>query len=224
MSLSQRLITFTLKAITSLICRIEDTEIERVPDHGPFIIYTNHINILEIPIIYTRLQPRHVYGLVLAERWRNPILRWILNTTQAIPIRRASADVTAMRKGLEVLARGDIIAISPEGTRSHDGILQTALPGVILLALHANVPLLPIAYHGAEKWLENLSRLQRTDFHIRVGNMVKLVARGERVTHAVRQQMVDELMTQLAALLPEDQRGKYAEYTVKSSSYLTTIS
>ena len=63
MTLSQRLIVGTLKGITSLICRIDDAELEKVPTHGPLIIYTNHVNILEIPIIYTHLQPRRVHGM-----------------------------------------------------------------------------------------------------------------------------------------------------------------
>jgi 1-acyl-sn-glycerol-3-phosphate acyltransferase len=222
-SLLQRLIVVTLKATTSLICRIDDTELRQVPAQGPLIIYTNHVNILEIPIIYTHLQPRHLHGLVLAERWNNPILSWILDATQAIPIHRASADVTAIRKGLEVLKRGEILVISPEGTRSHDGVLQPAHPGVILLALHSAAPLLPIAYHGAENWREMLFGLRRTDFHIRVGKPFHLATHGEKMTHDVRQQMLDELMLQLAGLLPHEFRGKYAGLPANSSSYLTYV-
>jgi 1-acyl-sn-glycerol-3-phosphate acyltransferase len=220
-SLSQRLIVGTLRAITNLICRIDDAELRRVPQNGPLIIYTNHVNILEIPIIYTRLQPRRVHGLVLAERWRNPVLRWMLDVTQTIPIQRASADVKAIRKGLEMLARGEIIIISPEGTRSHDGTLQPAHPGVILLALHSAAPLLPIAYYGSEKWHENLSRLRRTDFHIRVGKPLRLVTHEEKVTHGVRLQMLDALMQQLSGLLPAEYRGAYAALSQDRSPYLT---
>lgn len=221
MSLSQRLIVVTLKAITSLICRIDDAELKRVPQNGPLIIYTNHVNILEIPIIYTHLQPRRVHGLVLAERWRNSILGWMLDSTETIPIQRATADIEAIRKGLEVLAKGEILIISPEGTRSHDGRLQPAHPGVVLLALHSAAPLLPIAYFGSEKWHENISRLRRTDFHIRVGKRIHLVTHGEKVTHGVRQEMLDELMRQLSELLPEEYRGNYTGYPVDDSTYLT---
>jgi len=220
-SLSQRLIVVTLKAITNLICRIDDAELKRVPQNGPLIIYTNHVNILEIPIIYTHLQPRRVHGLVLAERWRNSILGWMLDSTETIPIQRATADIEAIRKGLEVLAKGEILIISPEGTRSHDGRLQPAHPGVVLLALHSAAPLLPIAYFGSEKWHENISRLRRTDFHIRVGKRIHLVTHGEKVTHGVRQEMLDELMRQLSELLPEEYRGNYTGYPVDDSTYLT---
>ena len=130
---------------------------------------------------------------------------------------------SAIRKGLEVLKRGEILVISPEGTRSHDGVLQPAHPGVILLALHSAAPLLPIAYHGAENWHEMLFGLRRADFHIRVGKLFQLVTHGEKMTHGVRQQMLDELMHQLAGLLPHEFRGKYAGLPAKSSSYLTYV-
>lgn len=220
MSFSHSFIVTSLKAITSLICRIDAAELKRVPGSGPLIIYTNHVNILEIPIIYTRLQPRKVHGMLLAERWNMPILRWMLDVTETIPLHRDEADIDAIHKGLEVLARGESIVISPEGTRSHDGKLQPAHPGVVLLALHSRASLLPVAYFGAENWQENLKHLKRTDFHLRVGKLFHLDERGNKVTRDVRTRMMDELMYQLAQLLPPEYRGYYAEASASSQKYL----
>ena len=220
MSFSHRLIVVSLKAITGLTCRIDDQELERVPQQGPLIIYTNHVNILEIPIIYTHLQPRKVHGMLLSERWNIPILRWMLSVTEAIPLHRAEADIDAIRLGLEVLGKGRTIIISPEGTRSHDGKLQPAHPGVVLLALHSHALLMPVAYYGAENWQENLSHHSRTDFHVRVGQAFHLDDHGERVTHTVRQRMMDEMMFQLASLLPAENRGYYSDLSQANKKYL----
>ena len=220
MSLSYRFIVLFLKAITSLICRIDAAEAKLIPQHGPLIIYTNHVNILEIPIIFTRLQPRKVHGMLLAERWDIPLLSWMLEVTESIPLHRSEADITAIRKGLEVLKRGEILVISPEGTRSHDGQLQQAHPGVVLLALHSQAPLLPVAYYGAEGWKENISHVKRTDFHMKVGRPFRLDAMGEKATHQVRQRMMDEMMVQLAQLLPPEYRGYYAGVPEEGEKYL----
>ncbi len=220
MSLSYRIIIVSLKTVTSLICRIDGAELEQVPMHGPLIIYTNHVNILEIPIIFTRLQPRNVHGVVLAERWNNPLLRWMLDVTETIPLHRGEADFAAIRQSLKVLDEGRIIVIAPEGTRSHDGKLQPAHPGVVLLALHSRAPLLPVAYFGAEKYKENLTRLKRTDFHLRVGKPFHLEEHGDKVTRVVREKMVDEMMYQLAAVLPPEYRGYYTDTSTASESYL----
>jgi 1-acyl-sn-glycerol-3-phosphate acyltransferase len=176
---SQRIIVSTFKGITGLICRIDDAQLINVPNQGPLIIYTNHVNILEIPIIYTHLQPRHVHGLLLAERWNIPILNFVLDVTETIPLQRGEADIDAIHQSLEFLKKGDMLVIAPEGTRSHDGILQPAHPGVVVLALHSGAPLIPVVFYGAENYTENLSRLKRTDFHIRVGRPFHLDAGGE---------------------------------------------
>jgi 1-acyl-sn-glycerol-3-phosphate acyltransferase len=220
---SQRIIVGTLKGITHLICRIDDVELDQVPRQGPLIIYTNHVNILEIPIIYTQLQPRRVHGMLLAERWKLPVLNWALDVTETIPLQRGVADIDAIRTGLQALEKGEIIIIAPEGTRSHDGILQPAHPGVVLLALHSGAPLLPVVSFGAEKYTENLSRLKRTDFHLRVGKIFHLEAGGEKVTRQVREKMMLEMMWQMASLLPAQYRGGYGEGSGASTRYIEFV-
>jgi 1-acyl-sn-glycerol-3-phosphate acyltransferase len=217
---SQRFIVSASKGITGLICRIDDAALEKVPKQGPLIIYTNHVNILEIPIIYTRLQPRRVHGMLLAERWNIPILSWALDVTETIPLRRGEADIDAIRIGLNALEKGDMLIIAPEGTRSHDGVLQPAHPGVVLMALHSGAPLMPVAFYGAENYTQNLSRLKRTDFHFRVGRPFHLDAGGEKVTRLVREKMMEEMMYQLASLLPMQYRGGYAEATEAEARYI----
>jgi 1-acyl-sn-glycerol-3-phosphate acyltransferase len=217
---SQRLVVGIFKVITSLICRIDDAQLEKVPRHGPLIIYTNHVNILEIPIFYTHLLPRCTHVMALAERWENPFFHWLLDMAEAIPLHRGEADITAIHKGLEVLEKGEILIIAPEGTRSHDGKLQSAHPGVVLLALHSHAQLIPVAFYGAERYKENLSRLKRTDFHLQVGKTFRLETRGEKVTQQVREKIMEEMMYQLAGILPPEYRGRYADSSAATTRYI----
>jgi 1-acyl-sn-glycerol-3-phosphate acyltransferase len=219
-SVAHWLIVKLSKGLTGLICRIDDKELERVPRQGPLIIYTNHVNILEIPIIYTHLQPRKVHGMLLAERWKIPVVNWALDVTQTIPLHRGEADLQAVRMGLQALGKEEMLIIAPEGTRSHDGKLQPAHPGVVLLALHSGGTLLPVGFYGAENYTENLRKLKRTDFHLRVGRPFHLDARSERVTREVRQAMVEEMMYQLALVLPLEYRGNFADGSVATQKYL----
>jgi 1-acyl-sn-glycerol-3-phosphate acyltransferase len=219
-SLSQRLIVLFFKSLAGLLARIDDAELDRVPAHGPLIVYTNHVNLLEIPIIYTHLQPRRVHGMLLAERWKIPVINWALDVSETIPLHRGEADIPAIKQGLFLLNERETLVIAPEGTRSHDGRLGEAHPGVVLLALHSHASLIPVAYFGAEKWKEALRRLRRVDFHLRVGRPFHLESGGEKVTGRVRRQMVDEMMFQLAELLPERYRGVYSDQTQASTRYL----
>ncbi len=136
---------------------------------------------------------------------------------------RGEADMQALRSSLALLKRGYIFALSPEGTRNHTGILIRARPGVVTLALHSGAALMPIAHWGGECFGYNLTHLKRTDFHVRVGEAFTLKVKVGRVTRQARQQMVDEMMYRLAALLPEAFRGVYADLESATEKYINPV-
>ena len=220
MTLTYRVATSTIKALTRLLCRVDNAQLARVPDQGPLIIVANHVNFLEVPLLYTHLQPRPVTGFAKAETWDNAALGALFDLGGAIPLRRGEADIAALRQALKALEVGQILAVAPEGTRSGHGRLQPGHPGVVFLALRSGAPLLPVAYYGGELFWRNLPRLRRTDFHIVVGQPFYLDADGVKVTRQVRQQMVDEIMYQVAALLPPAYRGVYSNLSAATEAYL----
>jgi 1-acyl-sn-glycerol-3-phosphate acyltransferase len=205
------------------MCHIDAPDLKKIPKNGPLIIYSNHTGQIEVPLMFSHLQPRPLTGLAKVETWDGWFLRWVFNLWGAIPIRRGEADIEAMRKSLDALEKGYILAIAPEGTRNKTGILNKAYPGVITLAMRSGAPLLPVVHWGGEKFLSNLKHLKRTDFHIRVGEPFKFDAGKERITRDIRQQMTDEMMYRLAALLPEYYRGAYADLENATSAYLSNL-
>jgi 1-acyl-sn-glycerol-3-phosphate acyltransferase len=80
---------------------------------------------------------------------------------------------------------------------------------------------LPVVYYGAERYRDNLRRLRRTDFHIVVGEPFYVDVGGVKVTRQVRRQIVDEIMYQMAALLPPAYRGVYSDLNTATEKYLT---
>ncbi len=220
MSLAQQFLVTLFRGLTGIMYRIDDAELERVPAQGPMILVTNHVHIFEIPVIYSRLQPRVVHGLVLASRWKNPIVAWGLNACGTIPLERGGINLDGMRRALDALKAGEFLIIAPEGTRSSTAQLQNGHQGIVPLALKSGAPLLPVAYYGGEHYKANLKRLRRTDFHLAVGTPFRLASHGDSVTSAVRQQMVGEVMYRLAAILPEAYRGKYAQLRLATQEYL----
>jgi len=209
----------TARSLTRLLCRIDDHSLKQVPQQGPLIIVCNHINALEVPIVFPRLQPRPVTGFAKSETWDNPILGPLFDIWDVIPIRRGQPDITALRQGLKVLEDGKILAITPEGTRSGDGRLQQGHPGVVMLALHSGAPILPLVYYGNEDFHHNLRHLRRTDFRIRVGKPFQIEI-PKKVTTEMRRKITDEIMYQMAVLLPPQYRGVYSDMSAVSSEYL----
>lgn len=220
MTLTQRSVKSSIKCLTRILCRVDDAQLTRVPAHGPLILVANHINFLDVPLIYAHLYPRPVTGFAKIETWDNTFLGFLFSLYGAIPLRRGEADVEAFRRGLAVLEAGHILAVAPEGTRSGHGRLQRGHPGVVMLALRSGAPLMPMAHYGGENLRRNLIRLRRTDFHIAVGRPFYLNADGIKMTREVRQQMADEIMCQLAALLPPAYRGHYSNLAAATETYL----
>jgi 1-acyl-sn-glycerol-3-phosphate acyltransferase len=220
-TLTHRIVTSTIKQVTRIICQVDDTQLARVPAHGPLILITNHVNFLEVPVLYTHLQPRPVTGFVKAENLNHPFLGPLLfRVWEGIPLERGEADIQAFRQALQALDEGRILAVAPEGTRSGHGRLQQGHPGTAFVALRSGAPILPIAFYGGEAFWNNMSHLRRTNFHITVGRPFYVNASGVRVTREIRHQMADEIMYQLAALLPPAYRGFYSDLRQASETYL----
>jgi 1-acyl-sn-glycerol-3-phosphate acyltransferase len=210
MSLSRRFLVALFRGLSDAVFRVHAEPLTSVPAQGPLIIVMNHINILEIPLIYARLQPRPVHGLVLADHWKNPLVAWGLNACGSIPLQRVGGNLASFKKALDTLSAGEILLIMPEGTRSGNGQLQHAHPGVVLLALKSQAPVLLLVTHGGEKYKQNLKKLRRTDFYIALGKPFTLKAGNGALDSQARMQMLDELMYRMAALLPPEYRGVYA--------------
>lgn len=209
-----------IRCLVRIACRVDDRELARVPRQGPLLLLGNHINLLDAPVLLSHLLPRPLVVFAKVETWNNPLFALLFNMWEAIPLRRGEADLAALRSGLAVLEAGRILSIFPEGTRSRDGRLRPAHPGVVMLALHSGAPILPAAHYGVEQVKGNLMRLRRTDVHVVVGQPFYLDAGGATVTRSVRQQMADEIMYQIAALLPPEYRGHYANLAAATETYL----
>jgi 1-acyl-sn-glycerol-3-phosphate acyltransferase len=215
-----RLVNFTFKRIVRTLCRVDDSQWHKIPEAGPLLLVVNHINFIEVPVAYTHLLPRPITGFVKAENWDKTFTRWLFELWGAIPLHRGEADITAVRAGLAALAQGKILVVAPEGTRTGDGRLRPGQPGIVTMALKSNVAVLPVAYYGHQHFWSNVRRLRRTDFHLAVGRPFYLIRGNSRITKRIRQQMVDEIMYQLAQLLPAECRGHYADLSAASQTFL----
>ena len=89
-----------------------------------------------------------------------------------------------------------------------------------MMALLSGSPILPLAHYGHEAYKQNLRKLRRTDFHAVVGEPFMLRKPDHKANSKVRQKMVDEIMFQLARLLPQGYRGVYADLSQATEDYI----
>jgi 1-acyl-sn-glycerol-3-phosphate acyltransferase len=234
MKAASRVVTPVVRFMLGLVCRVDASELRKVPGRGPLIIVTNHINFLEVPLLMAHILPRDAIGIVKQETWNNPLLGALADVWEAIAIDREGTDLKAMRDALGVLERGAILIVAPEGTRSGDGRLRKGHGGVVQLALRSGAPILPIAHYGGEKFWHNAKAFKRTEFVFRVGTPYRLrvpalrvpadeqpaagnsvspdnPSRLSSVSRSVREEMTESVMNSLSLLLPPQYRGVYAE-------------
>jgi 1-acyl-sn-glycerol-3-phosphate acyltransferase len=162
-------------------------------------------------------------GLAKIETWDNKLMGWLFDLWDAIPVKRGELDLDAAKKCLATLKEGSILGVAPEGTRSYNGSLQRGEPGIVLFALHSGAPIVPIAHWGGEKIGQNLKRLKRTDFHIRVGKPFTVSPGSEKMNGMIRQTISDEIMWQIAQLMPVEYRGEYVNYNPPATQHLVFI-
>ncbi len=206
-----RMVWAMFEVLFNLLCRVQTEGASNVPKKGPFIIACNHLHLFDPPLVLVAV-PYHQIIVLAAEKWGEtwPI-NWLLKSVGAIFVRRGEVDREALNKCLDVLSRGGIIGLAPEGTRSRTGTMQRGKPGVAYLAIKADVPIVPVGVSGQNRIFSEWKRLRRPRVMIRMGEPFKLEPVHGRNKGQQLQERSDEVMRRIAALVHEDLRGVYSD-------------
>ena len=223
MELRRAIVSFFLRSVINAICRIDCKEfVDALKNNKPLIVIFNHVNFLEVPVLVAYSYPINVTGLVKSETWKNPFFAFLFNTYKAIPIDRSKAFAESFKRVHDAIKNGFYMCVAPEGTRNRDGVLGKGKAGIIQLALDAGVPVLPVAHHGGEDIWKNLKRFKRSHLYFKAGRPFRFKARGIPGKEE-REEIMNEVMTQMAKLLPEPKRGIYAMQINNECKYLEFI-
>lgn len=124
------------------------------PREGAAILASNHLSFSDsffLPLV----APRRITFLAKSEYFtgrglKGFISRSFFSGVGQVPIDRSGgrASEAAIQTGLRILAKGDLLGIYPEGTRSPDGRLYRGRTGIARMALEAGVPIVPVAMIG----------------------------------------------------------------------------
>ena len=142
-----RFARFIVALILFPLYRITIIGKENIPKKGPVIICSNHISNFDPPVVGIT-SPRDIYFMAKGELFEKPFLGKLLLGIRAFPVKRGLADRNALRKGLEILKKGNALGLFPEGTRSKTGELGKPLAGVGFFALRSEAAIIPCAIIG----------------------------------------------------------------------------
>jgi 1-acyl-sn-glycerol-3-phosphate acyltransferase len=133
------------------------TGLENIPKTGGVILASNHLSVIDSVILPLVIE-RRIYFLAKSDYFVGKDLKgWLIKHfllgTGMLPIDRSGgkASEASLNTGLDVLAKGDVLGIYPEGTRSPDAKLYRGRTGVARMILEAHVPVVPVAMIDTEK-------------------------------------------------------------------------
>ncbi len=138
------------RIIATIFFRIRVRGARNVPREGGFILATNHRSYFD-PLLAGSWINRQMYFLGKQELFKNRLFGWVINRTNALPIRRGTIDRNALRLCLDTLADGYGLTMFPEGTRAIDKEFLDPKPGVAMIASQAKAPIVPAYIHGSDR-------------------------------------------------------------------------
>ena len=163
---------------------------EHIPAEGPVIIAANHRSFLD-PFVIGTMARRPMYYVAKKELFRRRWLGWMLNALGAFPVDRGAGDADSIETAKAILARGGIVLMFPDGTRTRPGSLGKPKRGVGRLALETGAPVVPVAVIGTEA-VRRGWRIRPHKVRIRAGRAVRF-PKVEHVSPALAGAVTDRI-------------------------------
>lgn len=138
----------TARAIASSCFSFRIAHRERVIEDGPAILAMNHESYLDPPLAALACR-REIHFLARKTLLQWPVLGPIMPDLNVVPVDQDRADMSALKTIIKLLRAGHRTIIFPEGSRTLDGQLQPAQPGLGLVIAKTLAPVVPMRIFGA---------------------------------------------------------------------------
>ncbi len=164
--------------------------LEHMPDQGPVILAANHASFLD-PMILGAAFDREVHFMARKTLFDIPFFGWLISKVNAFPVERTGDPRAAMRAMGARLARGQVVLMFPEGTRTHTGFLGELKRGVGSLAVRYGAAVLPAYVCGSyDSWSRYRPFFQFWPVTVEVGEPIHPRASEERAGRKAEERRV----------------------------------
>lgn len=204
----QRIMYYLFDHIT--VTRFEG--VENIPAEGGIIVATNHMSRMDIPLLFVNPVRKDITALVADKYVSYPGISWFAKVAGAIYIDRDRADFGAFREAQKLIKSGVAMGIAPEGTRSKVNELLEGKAGTVLLALRTGAPIVPVGLAGTEDSFKRLLTFRKPHMVARFGKPIIIDDLPRENRDEALQKTIDEIMCQIAALLPPRYWGFYKDH------------
>jgi 1-acyl-sn-glycerol-3-phosphate acyltransferase len=141
-----------IKLVGRVFFRLHVVHHERMINHGPVILASNHESYLDPPLVGS-VANRAIFFLARKTLLAGPFFGWLLPKLNVIPIDQEGSDRSALKALIRILRAGGGTLVFPEGERTRDGRLRPVLPGLGFIIAKTLAPVVPMRIFGAREAL-----------------------------------------------------------------------
>ena len=188
------------RLVGRLFFRLRVIHPERMLQNGPVILAMNHQSYLDPPLAGTTCD-RAIHYLARRTLLDVPLLGWLLPRLNVIPVNQEGIDRSALKSLIRILKAGNAALVFPEGSRTTDGNLQPAEPGLGLIIAKTLAPVVPMRIFGAHEALPRGGGLHFAPITIVIGDPIFFTAADlSRAGKDLYKRLSQDVMDAIAAL------------------------
>ena len=189
------------KLVARLFFRFRVLHRERLLEEGPVILAMNHQSYFDPPFAGSASK-RDIYYLARKSLLDGKFFGWLLPKLNVIPVDQEGGDRSALKALIRTLRAGGGVLVFPEGSRTLDGNLQPALPGVGFVIAKTLAPVVPMRIFGAHEALpRGGGKIRFCPITIVIGNPIRFTAADlEPAGKDLYQRLSNRVMNAIAAL------------------------
>jgi 1-acyl-sn-glycerol-3-phosphate acyltransferase len=175
---------------------------EHVPETGPVILAPVHRSFADFGFA-AFCTDRKLFFMTKDEMWENRWLGKLLLSVGAFPVHRESADREALQRAEEVLRRGEVLVLFPEGTRRAGPVVEDLMEGAAFLSARTGAPIVPVGIGGSDLSMPKGSHVPKPDtIQVVIGPAIPAPPRtgGGRVSRSAVHATTEALVPALQAV------------------------
>lgn len=204
----RRSLQLLVRVLVKLLVNHRVSGKQHLPKTGPYIVGFNHTSNFDMPVVVCAMTvPPEMIGAREVFGW--PVIGWLGKTYRAFPVNRDNPEKAMLKVALAALEDGRVMLLSPEGYVSEEETLLPGKRGSAWLARKTGAPVVPVAVTGTRGILPALKRFRRATVTVSFGEPVHVAHTADR--RADLADGAERIMLGLARMLPERQRGVYAD-------------
>jgi 1-acyl-sn-glycerol-3-phosphate acyltransferase len=189
---------------------------ENIPVGKAYMVAANHVSLYDPPLVLA-LWPEMLEAMGAADIWKKTGQSTLVEYYGGIKVHRGEYDRKLIDMVVNILKSGYPMVIAPEGGRTHQPGMREAKQGIAFILEMAQVPVVPVGVVGTtDDFAEKAFSFKKPKIEMHIGkpfHLPPIEGKGAERREA-RQRNTDLVMGHIAALLPEEYRGVYADRVI----------